>query len=149
MSTQTAARQNATDETPEAAELSPAQQIALRSLLSTGSPTTAATAADVSRQTVHRWLSQDAGFIAALRQARADQAATLRASLISLADAAVLALDDLLTDDGTPANVRATLALRVLELAQAAALSPDPAPGPDADEVAGDLYHQRLLSFRP
>src|SRR4051794_33178435 len=101
------------DETP-AAELSvtePAalpekQEKALAYLLAGQGVTAAAQAAGVSRQPVHRWKSDDAGFVAAYNAARRELAETLKQERTLLACEAAQVTRRLLGDDGVPAAVR-------------------------------------------
>ena len=89
-------------------KLTPRQRRALESLLVTGDVTAAAAAASVTRQTVHRWLAQDA-FKAALREGEAAKLEALSRSLVRLGDKAAQALEGALDDQAAQpgAKVRA------------------------------------------
>jgi hypothetical protein len=81
-----------------------------------GTATEAAAAAGVNRRTLFCWNRDDCTFIAALNLARADLAAATRASMRALAGAAVGAVRELLTDQGTPPAVRLAAATKVLNI---------------------------------
>jgi hypothetical protein len=116
-------RQNATNY----AELRPDQAEALGFLLAGDSITDAAARVGVARQTVHRWLRDDAAFIAAVNSGRRELVEQTQARLVRLADKAVDALEVAL-DDG---DARIALALlRSLGIALPAVAQ----PGPDAPE---------------
>lgn len=71
--------------------LTPRQRRALESLLASGDVTEAARAANVARQTVHKWLQRPA-FRAALDKAEADKLHGLQSALVRLGDKATSAL---------------------------------------------------------
>ncbi|MBM3187536.1 MAG: hypothetical protein FJZ90_02315 [Chloroflexi bacterium] len=85
----------------------------MESLLTTGDVTEAAAAAGVVRQTVHRWLDQDA-FKAALREGEAAKLEALSRSLVRLGDKATQALEGTLDDVAAPAGVKVRTADIVL-----------------------------------
>jgi phage terminase small subunit len=72
-------------------ELTPRKRRALESLLTSGDVTEAARAANVARQTVHKWLQQPA-FAAALAMAEADKLHDLQSALVRLGDKATATL---------------------------------------------------------
>jgi hypothetical protein len=110
--------------------LSTPQAQALAALAAGQSISQAASAAGVDRTTVHRWLSNDAVFMAEFNAARMEMVETLRSGVRKLADDAIGALRDLI-GPSTPANIR----LRAVELVLA--------------RVAGDLVGQGTGSPLP
>ncbi len=108
--------------------LTPAQRRAIQRLASGESATAAAASAGVHRQTLHRWLREDAAFRAAFHAWQAAAAEDARARLLALADAAVTAVAAAITAGDT----RTALAI----LKGQGLLTP-PEPGPtDPDHVA-------------
>ena len=80
------------------------QRAAVVALLTTGDATKAAATAGVSRQSLYRWMGQDA-FKQALRQAEGEALRGLARQLAGLGDAAAEALRDAL-DQSQPIGVR-------------------------------------------
>jgi transposase-like protein len=73
--------------------VTPAQEHAIQALISGETITSAAKAANVSRQTVHRWLRQDFKFQAKLNAARADLRQESEDRLFGLAAEAIRVVD--------------------------------------------------------
>jgi hypothetical protein len=69
--------------------ISPAQSLALQTLVSGGSATKAAKEAGVARETVSRWVHHDPVFLAAMQNARAELASQTRCALEALGMQAV------------------------------------------------------------
>lgn len=105
-----------TDVGPEASSgvhvvnLSPAQEIAVRVLVATGSTAQAATAADVTERSVRRWLA-DAAFRGAYRAAGRAAASEAVSALLAAQGEAVAALRLALTAQSPATRVRAARAL--------------------------------------
>lgn len=78
-------------ETTTEKNLTPAQRLAIEKLLTTGSVTKAALAANVHRGTLYTWMQNEA-FVAELRKAEAAALAGLSRSLAGLGDMAAAAL---------------------------------------------------------
>jgi hypothetical protein len=76
--------------------ITPAQRVAIQTLLTTGSTLDAAAAAGVSRATLYRW-QIDPVFILALREAESAATEGLARSLAGLGEAAAAALRDALS----------------------------------------------------
>ena len=93
--------------------LRPAQRIALTTLLETGQVTDAATAASVSRDTVHRWLREPL-FLEHLRAAEAEALRALSRKLIALGTKATATVEATMDDMEVPAGVRLKAADTVL-----------------------------------
>src|SRR5579872_1365044 len=72
-----------------AAALTPAQRIAIERLSVGETVVDAARAAGVTRMTLHRWLKQDAEFVAAYNAWQEETLASARGRLLALADTAV------------------------------------------------------------
>jgi hypothetical protein len=85
--------------------LRPNQRLAIAALIETGQVTDAAAAANVSRDSIHRWLKDDA-FLAALREAEADALRALSRSLVALSNKATATIEAVMTDDETTAAVK-------------------------------------------
>jgi len=100
-------------------KLTPRQRRAVESLLATGDVTEAAAAAGVVRQTVHRWLDQDA-FKAALREGEAAKLEALSRSLVRLGNKAAgaleAALDDQTAQPGAKVRAADVVLARLLQL---------------------------------
>jgi phage terminase small subunit len=96
------------------ANLTPRQRRTIESLLTCADVTEAARQAKVSRDTVYRWLKQDA-FRSALDQAVQESMAALSRNLVALGDKARKALADALDGDSpTQAGTRVRAADIVL-----------------------------------
>ena len=94
------------------AEISPAQALAIKALLTGKSIVDSAAAAGVDRTTLHRWLRDDPVFIAEYQTDRAEMLGGIRRALAALGQEAVTSLHESLTVE-TPSEIRlrATLAL--------------------------------------
>jgi hypothetical protein len=105
--------------------LPPKQLKAVEALLVTGGVAAAATAAGVSRATLHRWLREPA-FAAAVREAEATALDELSRSLVGLGRTAVATLAKAMGDPSVPWSTRvraADAALgRLLQLRELATL---------------------------
>jgi hypothetical protein len=95
--------------------LPPAQAKVVLALAQGATVTNAAQAAEIHRTTIHKWISHDPAFAAALREARNEYVETLQDEMKELATLALAALRRLLEDTATPASVRLRAALAVLE----------------------------------
>jgi hypothetical protein len=122
---------NATD----SAELPPAQVAAMAVLLAGGTVTAAADAAGVHRTTVHTWLRDDAGFIAAYNRGRREVLDGMYARLLRVADKAVATVEQAV--EGDPKT--AVALLRGLGLLSG---SPGGIGPTDAAEVAAELQER-------
>lgn len=95
-------------------QLTTAQVRALEAMAGGATIAGAATAAGVSRQTVHRWLRDDPSFVAERNCAAAEALEKLRSSVSDLVGDAIVALRDSLRD---PKNGRrGFVALKMLEM---------------------------------
>ena len=111
------------------------QRAAIERLAAGDSATAAAAAARVGRTTVYRWLQHDPAFRAAYHAWQAEAAASARARLLALADAAVT------TVAAAVANGDTRLALAVLK---GQGLLTPPTPGPtDPALIARQDRHRR------
>lgn len=105
-----------TEQSPEVsagvrlANLSPAQEIAVRVLVSSGSTAEAATAADVTERSVRRWLT-DPDFRTAFRAAGRAAASEAVTALLAAQGEAVAALRAALVAESPATRVRAARAL--------------------------------------
>jgi hypothetical protein len=98
-------------------EVSPAQALALKALLSGKSIVEAAAAAEVDRTTVHRWLRDDPAFIAEYQTDRAEIVGRIRRELATLGEDAVKAFRECLAmEHPDNAAVRLRAALDVLKM---------------------------------
>lgn len=102
-------RQNSTEST-----LTPKQIEVIEALASGASVTDAARGAGVDRSTVYLWMRNGGNFEAELNLARRECADTMRARLRELAEDAVKAVRELMTDTDVSAAVRLRAALSVL-----------------------------------
>lgn len=84
--------------------ISPKQRKAIESLLTSGSVEAAATTANVSRDTLYRWM-KDPTFIAELRLVEAEAVQGLSRCLVGLGEQATKALRDAL-DEKQPITIR-------------------------------------------
>jgi len=91
-------------------KITPAQQKCIEALLTSGSVTAAAEAANVNRGTIYRWKS-DPVFMAALKEAEAEAVQGLSRALAGLGDMAAQALRDALA----PSN-KISVRLRAAEI---------------------------------
>jgi hypothetical protein len=96
------------------------QERALAALLTGATVTATARAAGVTRQTVHRWLSDDPAFIAAYNLSRRETGDAVQQNLRLLSAQAVKALRRALTSRRTPDAVKVRAAVEVLKLTAAA-----------------------------
>ena len=103
-------RQNSTEST-----LTPKQIEVIEALASGASVTDAARGAGVDRSTVYLWMRNGGNFEAELNLARRECADTMRARLRELAEDAVKAVRELMTDTDVSAAVRLRAALSVLQ----------------------------------
>ena len=118
-----------------AMELTTAQRTAVELLSEGKTPTAAATAAGVSRRTVHRWIHADPAFRAAYHAWQKDAIDTARARLLALTDAAVTAVANALEKGDTKTAVILLKGLHILTR---------PAPGstdPAALQQEADTAH--------
>jgi hypothetical protein len=100
---------------PSPPTITPRQQRALQALLTGGTDTYAAEAADVTRENLNRWRHRDANFIAALNQARQDLAHDFHDRLRALLPDALTTLRDGLASENINTRLRtATTLLRAL-----------------------------------
>ena len=106
------------NETPAAGPpaLPAQQQQAIAALLSGATVTAAADRAGVARQTLHRWLADDPGFIAAHNLARREMANAVTQALRVLSVQSVKVLKRALTSPETPAAVKVRAAVEVLRM---------------------------------
>src|SRR5579883_1071704 len=91
--------------------------------------TAAAQALGIHRTTIHHWRRTDPHFALALADAQADHASHCQQQLASRTDAALQALDHLLTDERTPATMR----IKAVQLVLSASLQPQPLNPPKED----------------
>jgi hypothetical protein len=98
-------RQNAT----AIEELTPAQEKVLAALLAGRSVTDAATAGEVDRTTVHRWLKEDFGFQAALNRSRRQLREAMHSRLMALAEKAAETVERAISADGDSKTALALL----------------------------------------
>jgi len=101
-------RRYATDE-PAPADLTGQQEAVLAALLMGNTITAAASDAGIARQTVHRWLANDAEFIAAYNRGRHELASSHATRILTMCGAALDVLD------GAIAAGDAKVALAVLK----------------------------------
>jgi phage terminase small subunit len=94
--------------------LTPKQRKAIEALLTTGSDSQAAQAANVSRDTIYRWLKQ-AEFKTALEEATAEAINNLSRSLVGLGDQAIETLRDTMEDESISPGARVSAARVVLD----------------------------------
>jgi hypothetical protein len=87
------------------ANLTIKQKKALETLLQTGSVTAAAAMAEVSRETLYRWMEKDS-FQAAIAAAESEALKSLSRSLLSLGEMATQTLETVMSDKTAPAGVR-------------------------------------------
>jgi hypothetical protein len=92
-----------------------AQDRALRALCAGATIEAAARAAGRNRQTLHRWMSGDPKFVAALDKALADLRDVAQVELKGLVREAVGTLRELMTSADAPAAVRLQAASKVLD----------------------------------
>ncbi|MFN8678786.1 MAG: hypothetical protein U0Z70_20575 [Thermomicrobiales bacterium] len=104
--------------------LTPKQKRAIRALLATGEIKAAATEADISRDTLYRWLREPL-FLGAVRQAEAEALDELSRLLVRLGRTAVGTIARAMSDPATPAATKVRAAdvalsrlLQLRELAQ-------------------------------
>jgi len=131
-----------TDRTPGDLPLTPKQRKAVAALLTTGEVTAAAREAEVSKDTLYRWLKQPV-FLAAVRQAEAAALDELSRLLVRLGRTAAATLAKAMSDPVAPYPTRvraadaalgrllqvrelATLEARVAELEQLSGLGEEP-----------------------
>lgn len=100
------------------ADLSPAQGLAVRALVVSGSVVEAAKVARVTERTVRRWLTSE-DFRAAYRAAARDAASEATSALLAAQHDAVRTLVEALRDESPPVRVRAARVL--LEIGRHAA----------------------------
>jgi hypothetical protein len=99
------------------ADPTPAQMTVITALMSGETVAAAAERAGVARQTVHRWLTEDAVFVAAFNRVKRDQRASVQIGLQALAKEAIDALRGILDPSrDTPPAFRLRAALAVLEM---------------------------------
>ena len=114
-----------TDRTPGDLPLTPKQRKAVAALLTTGEVTAAAREAEVSKDTLYRWLKQPV-FLAAVRQAEAAALDELSRLLVRLGRTATATLAKAMGDPAAPypTRVRAADAAlgRLLQLRELATL---------------------------
>jgi len=147
-------RRNATDESTPS-DLPGQQEAVLAALLTGNSITAAASDAGITRQTVHRWLAADAGFIAAYNAGRRELANTHAVRILAMCGAALDVLEGAMqgawTQDaerrveaGIPVELRfaskITLAEQMLARAFQAAVP--------ARWVVADSFYGRSGAFR-
>ena len=89
------------------ANLTPKKRRAVLALVEHGDASNAATAAGVTRQTLYRWLNEDADFIQALREAEYGALQTFQRELVSMGHLAAAALRDGLQDEDIRVRLRA------------------------------------------
>lgn len=116
--------------------LSPVQLKALASLIRGATVTDAAAEADIDRTTLHRWLRDDAEFIAAYNAARAELQRSTRAALADLGHEAVGVMRDMLHSADVPAPVKLRAAAMVLGMIGAD--EPEPIGSDDAASIRRD-----------
>jgi hypothetical protein len=130
--------QNATlapDSVPEG--FTPAQALAMASLLAGKTVTAASRAAGVSRSTVHRWLSDDPEFMAYYGQARREMSDAVEQGLRLLSASAVSTIRVLLTRRRVSDSVKLRAAVEVLSLTS------KPVAGPTDVEGARNAISMR------
>ena len=99
-------------------DLSPIQLQALAALAAGATMTAAAESSGVNRTTLHRWLTSDADFVAALNRAKGEVVAALEAELRELGSLAVRAMRDLIVSTDTPPAVRLRACMAALAVAE-------------------------------
>jgi len=99
-------RRNATDESTPS-DLTGQQEAVLAALLTGNTITAAASDAGIARQTVHRWLTADAAFIAAYNAERRELANTHAVRILAMCGAAL----DVLESAMQGGDVKAALAV--------------------------------------
>lgn len=112
---------------------------AITALIAGATMQAAATAAGVDRTTLWRWMREDAMFIWAYNQARADQRDAVQAELRSLATDALAVVRGMLQSDETPPALRLRAAMAVLEVAAA-----DKPGSVDYADVYSDLKRREM-----
>jgi hypothetical protein len=126
--------------------LPPVQEKALAALLAGKTVVAAAADANVSRESVFRWL-RDPVFVAAYNTAKIDLRDAARAELRTLTGAAVNRLRTILTDPNLPPTALPTqlrAALAVLEMVGAA--TPEDIGSSDPRVVRAGFDHDELLN---
>jgi AcrR family transcriptional regulator len=113
---------------------------AITALVAGATMQAAAAAAGVDRTTLWRWMREDAMFIWAYNQARADQRDAVQAELRSLAADALAVVRGMLQDDEAPPALRLRAAMAVLEVAAA-----DKPGSVDYADVYNDLKRRETL----
>jgi hypothetical protein len=121
------------DETWEP-ELSLAQAVAIEALSGGATVTAAADVAGVARRTLHRWLAEDAEFLAALNREKHERLGQLRGQLRGLAADAITTLASLLDPNrDLPDGIRLRAAIAVLSMVGAD--RPEPIGATDAFRI--------------
>jgi hypothetical protein len=115
---------------------------ALDALLSGKSVTAAATAAGVSRQTVHRWLRTDPAVIAAWNAGRLELLQVTRGRLLRLGEKAVSVIEETLNLPSYRHNHSVRLRAAQAVLGMLGTDKPDPVGSVEADDLAHDLKAQ-------
>ncbi len=110
--------------------LPPPQSIAMQIILNGGTITAAATAADVSRRTLHRWLQPGQPLAAAVESWKSDLSSCARTRLVMLADLATTNVAKSLKQGDVKT------ALKILEKLGILA---SPAVGPTHNEIRRDV----------
>lgn len=119
------------DETGQNATLSATQEIAIAALLEGHTVTDAAAAAGVTRQTVHRWTTEDSEFAAEMNRQRLEIRTAYRRRVERLAEHAIGAVE---TAIGEGDAKTALAILKSLGLLDSTTIGPT-----DAEEIAQNL----------
>lgn len=119
------------------------QESAIAALMSGSTMQAAADAAGVDRTTLWRWMRDDATFITAHNQARADQRDAIQAELRALASDALAVVRGVLQDQEAPPALRLKAAMTVI--ATAAADNPGPLDYADVYNKLAKRDMNRLL----
>jgi hypothetical protein len=138
------------DATPQG-NLTAAQHVAIENLGAGRSIVASAQAAGVHRVTLHRWLTADPHFVAALNAAKRDTIDQWRSELRELGTTAIKTIAALMQSDDTPALVKLRAAMAALAVADGAKLN----YGSDDPEVVlqgwedDEVMRQNLRALRP
>lgn len=90
--------------------LTPKQRQAVAALLETPTVATAARTVGVSRETVYKWLKQDA-FVQAVQDAEAERLQAVQRGLLAGAEGALIVILNLLRSDSESVRLRASIAI--------------------------------------
>jgi len=108
-------------------DLTPQQALAVEQLVLGATVVNAATAAGVSRETVHRWSREDWAFQAAVNRARHELQDAMERRLLALADRAMANVAEAVESGNLKASLTVLKGLGVLSGVQPGLCSDDPA----------------------